>query len=264
MLPSPPARRLVGRRIREARQHAGLSQDHLAARIGCSKAQLSLMETGRRTVSADRAGAIERALDVHDHSLVDAVHWAETPPEVRHRLRATQSRQQTIVDQLRMALDNGTPLDSLRMLIERAAPNLDEALPSLRQIPVINNIAAGALAEFTDLDYPAAVADEYVACPDVADPNAFAARVVGDSMSPDYREGEIVVFSPAAPVTDGTDCFIRLERDAETTFKRVRFEDDGDTIALIPINPNYQPRRVPRDDIAALYAAAYVLRKVAG
>lgn len=41
------------------------------------------------------------------------------------------------------------------------------------------------------------VAEEYVRSPDLADPDAFTARVVGDSMAPDYREGDIVIFSPA-------------------------------------------------------------------
>jgi len=44
---------------------------------------------------------------------------------------------------------------------------------------------AGAYtADFTDLDYPLNVADEYTAAPGLDDPQAFAARVVGDSMLP--------------------------------------------------------------------------------
>ena len=77
-------------------------------------------------------------------------------------------------------------------------------------IPIINKVPAGYPTDFTDLDYPPSVADEYVRCPDIHDPQAFAARVVGDSMEPAYREGDIVVFAPNTPAESGQDCFVRL------------------------------------------------------
>ena len=71
------------------------------------------------------------------------------------------------------------------------------------------------------------VADEFVSCPDVQDKDAFAARIHGDSMTPKYREGDIVIFSPSLSPKDGDDCFVRFE-DGHTTFKRVFFESaDG-------------------------------------
>ena len=92
-------------------------------------------------------------------------------------------------------------------------------------MPVINRVSAGYPKDFTDLSYPKGVADDYVGCPDVHDPDAFAARVSGDSMTPKYREGEIVIFSPSAAAKSGDDCFVRFE-DGHTTFKRVFFESD--------------------------------------
>lgn len=140
---------------------------------------------------------------------------------------------------------------------------LAHALPI--EVPLINKVAAGYPREFTDLGYPARVADEYVRCPDVSDPDAFAARVVGDSMSPEYREGDVIVFSPAREVKSGADCFVRLERDAETTFKRVYFEtgpEGEELIRLQPINNAHAPRVLPREDVAGLYAAVKAIREV--
>lgn len=134
-----------------------------------------------------------------------------------------------------------------------------------REVPLINSVAAGQPTEFTDLGYPARVADDYVRVPDLADPDAFAARIVGDSMQPDYREGDVVVFSPAAEVRSGVDCFARLEPDQETTFKRVYFEADGageDLIRLQPLNARYPPRTVPRERVAGLYRAVTVMRAI--
>lgn len=133
------------------------------------------------------------------------------------------------------------------------------------EVPLINAVSAGYPREFTDLGYPARVADEYVKCPNIDDPDAFAARVVGDSMMPDYREGDVIVFSPGKPVKNGNDCFVRLERDAETTFKRVYFEksESGDElIRLQPINNAYSPKVFPREDVAGLYVAVKAIREI--
>ena len=113
----------------------------------------------------------------------------------------------------------------------------------------------------TDLDYPARVADEYVAAPNVNDPQAFAARVVGDSMEPDYHEGDTVIFSPAAKVVSGCDCFVRMDPSHDTTFKRIFFEN-GD-IRLQPLNPRFGPEIVKRERVAGLYRAVMKIQSLA-
>ena len=59
--------------------------------------------------------------------------------------------------------------------------------------------------------------------------------------------------------------FHRLERDDETTFKRVYFEQDergGERVRLQPLNSAYASRTVGREEIAGLYAAVSVVRSV--
>ncbi len=252
----------IGSRIRSERRRAGITQETLAAAIGCSKSYLSLMESDERAVSLGRAQAIEAALGLREGQLAAAVQWQAMPPEVRRRVHAAEGHSRELADRLKGALQSSDPLEALRTLVEQSESNVEPPMTLSRRIPVINKIAAGYPTEFTDLDYPATVADEYLACPDVSDPDAFAARVVGDSMLPEYREGEIVVFSPEAATPNGCDCFVRLERDHETTFKRVYFEDDGETIRLQPLNSAYPPRVVHREDVAGMYAAVYVMRRV--
>jgi transcriptional regulator with XRE-family HTH domain len=146
------------------------------------------------------------------------------------------------------------------------------------EVPIINAVAAGYPREFTDLGFPARVADEHVRVADVSDADAFAARVVGDSMEPEYREGDVVVFSPSRPARSGCDCFARLERDAESTFKRVYFLDrdsepveigaNGELsekvewIRLVALNAKYAERRVHREEVAGLYPAVSVTRSI--
>ena len=97
--------------------------------------------------------------------------------------------------------------------------------------------------------------DDYVRCPDLHDPNAFAVRVVGDSMEPKFFEGDIVIFSPSSQINSGDDCFVRLTTPHETTFKRVFFELDN-TVRLQPRNEKYPPTTIDGNRINGLYRAA--------
>jgi phage repressor protein C with HTH and peptisase S24 domain len=95
----------------------------------------------------------------------------------------------------------------------------------------------------------------------VHDPNAFAVRVVGDSMEPRFREGDIVVFSPASEVRNGDDCFIRFATPHETTFKRVFFEPSN-KVRLQPRNEKYPPTIVDGSRINGLYRAIIKYEKL--
>ncbi len=172
---------------------------------------------------------------------------------------------------IRGALDAAHKSGELKRLVERLdggegsgqqaeGNRAERALPL--EVPLINRVAAGYPREFTDLGYPARIAAEYVRVPDLTDPDAFACRVVGDSMQPEYREGDIVVFSPARAIKSGMDCFARIEPDHESTFKRVYLEDEGERIRRQLLNPAYPARVLAREQVAGLYAAVSVTRSV--
>ena len=258
-----PGHPIVGKLIREARLRANITLESLAEQIGVSKPYLSLMETGKRPIPDEIALRIEQKMALKPGSLVAPLHWENIPLELRTRLEQTVYDSQSLTEKLRKALKSRSPVRELRKIVEKSTPqNIENPIPLRRQIPVINKVAAGYPAEFTDLDYPVSVADEYISCPDVNDPTAFAARVCGDSMTPDYSEGDLVVFSPQLPTPDGTDCYIRLARDNESTFKRIFLENQGKQIRLQPLNNAYPPQTLAREDITGLYAAAFVMRKI--
>ena len=151
---------------------------------------------------------------------------------------------------------------ALQEIVEQRASNV-QAL-TVGTVPIINKVSAGYPREFTDLSYPRGVADAYMTCPDISDANAFAARVCGDSMHPKYREGDVVVFSPAIYPRSGDDCFVRFD-DGQTTFKRVFFENDENgkaALRLQPRNEKYRPQMVPAEKVSGLYKAMYRLQKV--
>jgi len=265
--------RTVGRLIGSRRAALGMTLQQLADASGCGKGYLSEIENGRRPgpPSERILQNLEAALLLEPGTLVKAARWQSTPAQVRREVQGMRRAGRIARELVELVKDGG--LDeahrsgSLQRLVERLAPAANiERTPLPVQVPVINSVAAGYPREFTDLGYPARVADDYVAAPDLMDPEAFAARVVGDSMAPLYAEGDIVVFSPERDTAPGSDCFVRLERDGETTFKRVYFEVDEESgaelIRLQPLNSEYPARTVGREDVAGMYAAVYVIRAV--
>ncbi len=277
----------VGALLRARRAERRMTLQHLADLVGCARSYLWLIEHERRDQPPgdELLMRLETALGFEAGRLIRAARWQATPPSVRREIAALHSRQRTasrlaeILDsggigrdgKVRGSLDDAYRSGELRRLVDRLAPpaNADKKdAPAPRpplEVPLINKVAAGYPTEFTDLGYPARISAEFVRAPDLTDPDAFAARVVGDSMQPDYREGDIVVFSPAKKVESGMDCFARVEPDHASTFKRVYFETGAageSLIRLQPLNSAYPPRTLNREDVAGLYAAVSVTRKV--
>lgn len=269
--------------VRERRAELGLSMDAVGARAACSKSYLSAIENGKcGPPSGEILRGLEAALELERGALDRLAGFAATPPAIRRELASLQDRQRAasrLAEMLRSVerpegggprgtLDEAFRTGELRKLIDRMSPPEERGVEAVRlpvEVPVINKVAAGYPRDFTDLGYPVGVADEYVRTPDLADPDAFAARVVGDSMTPDYREGDVVIFSPARDVRDGADCFARLAPDDEATFKRVYFEageGGAELIRLQPLNSAYPARTLEREQVVGLFAAVSVLREI--
>tara|TARA_E500000318_G_scaffold17776_1_gene18112 strand:+ start:57995 stop:58849 length:855 start_codon:yes stop_codon:yes gene_type:complete len=281
---NPESATPFGDQLRELRRRRGVSLADLATRVGCTPSYLSAIECGKRSHPTEALiTSLESVLDADPGTLLGLAHWEQTPGPIRADYQFMQEQDRNAKQLARLLTQSakaGTSLDDLfasgvlKRAIDRVDPegvdnsNTDTDTRRVRlgnQVPLINKVTAGYPADFTDLDYPARVADEYIRTPDLSDPDAFAARVVGDSMHPNYQEGDIVVFSPAKAIESGADCFVRFERDAQSTFKRVYFETNevGDELIRIqPINNAYPPTTVPREEIAGLYAGVSVIRSI--
>jgi len=227
------------RALRSYREQAGMKQLDLARKVGVSGPYISVLESGKRPPPADDVTRrIESALGVPSRTLLRLAHIARTPEDIR---RAAE------IDRLyeEGRLEKGG--SSRRSTIGAGA---------LRQIPLINKVSAGYPAEFTDLDYPAGVADEYVVIPDMTDASAFAIAVCGDSMTPRFAEGDILIISPDAAVESGDFCFVRIDSHGEvtSTFKQVFF-DAGGEVRLVSLNTRYTPQVRPREEVTGIYKA---------
>jgi len=264
----------LGPKLRRQRRRLGLTLDELAGRTGISKPYLSLIETGRvpNPPSDEKLRRLEQNLGFTAGELLSQAHLQRTPRDVRAMLQKLMQIQATngkTADKNSPTFTPGPlPLDDaymsgvLQELVGKSAGNVETV--TTNAVPVINRVSAGYPKNFTDLNYPKGVADDYLSCPDVNDKDAFAARVHGDSMQPKYHEGDIVIFSPAHAPRNGDDCFVRFDND-NTTFKRVFFEstaDDKPVIRLQPRNEKYPPQTVPAEQISGLYKAVYRYQRV--
>jgi repressor LexA len=248
----------LGSLIRARREALGLTQDRTADAAGISKPYLSNIETGRakNPPSARVLEGLENALALPSGQLQRAAQLARTPTAVRQEHEQLEAQLQKYRSVLKTILDKSDAKadgDLEAMIDSLGTESNVDLLGASRPVPVINKVTAGYPQHFTDLDYPASIAEEYIRCPDLADPQAFAARIVGDSMAPEFSEGDIVVFSPATEPRDGFDCFVRFE-DGETTFKRF-YQDDPETIRLQPLNNAYPATQVPAKRVTGLWPA---------
>jgi repressor LexA len=259
----------MGDKIRKQRRRLGLTLDELAVRSSISKPYLSLIETGRvpNPPSDEKLQRLEQSLGFPQNELVARAHLHRTPKDVRAVLQQLlqQRKGQTGAGSDGVApgdLDAAYFSGVLQELAESRSANVQQVAAG--SVPIINKVSAGYPREFTDLSYPRGVADSYLTCPDLPDENAFAARVCGDSMSPKYHEGDVVVFSPALMPRSGDDCFIRFD-DGQTTFKRIFFENDETGKAVLrlqPRNEKYRPQVLPTEKVTGLYKALYRFQRV--
>lgn len=90
---------------------------------------------------------------------------------------------------------------------------------------------------------PIAAAPAASSCDDA---EAFALMVLGDSMAPEFVEGEIVVIEPSGEVRDGS--YVLAQANGEWIFRQLRSADAG--WLLVPLNPAYP--EIALDDLSAV------------
>ncbi len=274
----------LGEIIRQRRMELGITQDHVSSQAGISKPYLSNIETGRAK-NPPTDGILEslsEVLQFDPAELLRLAHLARTPPDVRQEHEMLSAELAKLRGVVRSLIENQPDgisnenangneneikrIDGKKSGLDALAKTLGDSanihtLTAGSVVPVINSLAAGYPSDFTDLDYPAGVADEYVRCPDLHDGQAFAARVAGDSMEPEFHEGDIVVFSPNTQPNPGDDCFVRFDNHEGTTFKRF-YQDDESTIRLQPRNNAYPAMTYPAEQITGLWPAVFRIEQL--
>ena len=78
--------------------------------------------------------------------------------------------------------------------------------------------------------------------------NFFVLRVKGDSMYPDYQDGDLVLVHRQASVDSGA-VGVVLYDDELATLKKIRYKNGENWVELIPRNPEYSTKRIENEDL---------------
>jgi len=127
-----------------------------------------------------------------------------TMPDGRPRWPSTES--------VAKVLDaTGASLEAFTALVSgaRAIASAGARAVAARRVPLIGLAQAGGEGFFDDAGYPVGGAWDEVTLPDIADANAYALEISGDSMEPVFRDGDTVIVSPNAPVRRGDRVVVR-------------------------------------------------------
>lgn len=126
---------------------------------------------------------------------------------------------------------------------------------SHRTIPVIGWAHAGEAENFEEL--PHSWQDRIPT--ECRDEKAFAVRLMGDSMEPQYLDGDLLVLMPSREIYSGCLAVLRLANDG-VIFRRVEIR--GERLRLVPLNPRYDLEDLNRSDVSWAYPVWGMWRQI--
>jgi phage repressor protein C with HTH and peptisase S24 domain len=123
----------------------------------------------------------------------------------------------------------------------------DGGKQALHNVPLIGFAQAGSGGYFDDSGFPAGKGWEEIPLPSVTDEHAYALEISGDSMKPAYRDGDVIVVSPAAPVRRGDRVVVKT-KDDEVMVKELKRKTTKH-IELKSLNSEHRDRTLPMSEI---------------
>ncbi|MBF0141832.1 MAG: helix-turn-helix domain-containing protein [Magnetococcales bacterium] len=196
-------------RIQSARKQAGLTQKELADRVGISQTAVHKLECGRSQSS-------RKTVSIALTCGVDPV-WLETG-------RGDMSYSPSVYSQ-------DGQLKTAQVAAEDGGRYL--ALPTTARVPLLTWKEAGG-GEFGS---PLREPSTWIAVAPRIGKNTFAMRISGDTMAPEFTEGDIILVDPDIPVDHNRFVVVRPKPGDEATFKQLIV--DGGVRYLKPLNIRY-------------------------
>ena len=119
--------------------------------------------------------------------------------------------------------------------------------PAGRAVPLLGFAEAGAGGYFDDGGFPVGEGWDEIAFPQVSDEHAYALEISGASMEPAYRNGDIIIVSPGAPIRRGDRVVVRT-RSGEVMAKELK-RRTAKSIELRSLNAAHADRTLAAGDI---------------
>jgi len=157
-----------------------------------------------------------------------------TTPDGRSRWPSTESVAKVLEA-------TGDTVEAFMMLL------MDRKPIGPRQIPVIGFAEAGAGGFFDDAGFPAGAGWDEAVFPGIGDDPVYALEVSGESMQPLYRDGDMIIVSPAAQIRKGDRVVVKTQG-GEVMVKELK-RRTAKTIELASMNPAHGDRILQQTDI---------------
>jgi phage repressor protein C with HTH and peptisase S24 domain len=135
----------------------------------------------------------------------------------------------------------GTTLDQFVSLIS------DAVRPPAEAVPLIAFAEASADGNFNDGGFPTDKGWDEIPFPAIEDEHVYALEVSGDSLLPAYRDGTILIVSPAAPVRRGDRVVVKT-RIGEVVAKELK-RKTAKTVELKSLNPDEGDRTFTTEEV---------------
>ncbi len=114
-------------------------------------------------------------------------------------------------------------------------------------VPLLGLAQAGAGGFFDPAGYPLGQGWEEVSFPGAEPGSTYALEVTGDSMTPAYRNGDILIISPSEQLRRGDRVVVRTI-DGEVTAK-ILYRRTSKLVELHSLNPEHSPRTLKNQEI---------------
>jgi phage repressor protein C with HTH and peptisase S24 domain len=208
----------IGEILRKRREELGLTQSDVAAQIESDAGNISRIENGKQSIREAELFTLAKYLKL-DMSFSPAA--------------------------------SGVAQEGAAYILTPHALS-----PASQEVPIVGTTTGGTGGFWEELQYPTGHGDGYLDVPS-KDPNAYALRVTGSSMSPRIYEGEVLLVEPNRACSPGDDVVVRTA-DGQVMVKVFMSKRDG-RITLASIATD---KRVVIDehDIKAMHFVAGVFR----
>jgi phage repressor protein C with HTH and peptisase S24 domain len=136
----------------------------------------------------------------------------------------------------------GTPFDTFVTLIEPSA-----ASEIAKPVPLLGFAEAGNGSYFDDGGLPAGTGWDEIPFPAIGDEHVYALEISGQAMEPAYRDGDVIVVSPAAPMRRGDRVVVRTRSGEVMAHELLR--KTAKAIELKSLNVAHPDRTIAMADV---------------
>ena len=131
--------------------------------------------------------------------------------------------------------------------VEAFVQLIGDSARTVQAVPLLSLAQAASGGQFDDHGHPTGKGLDEVSLPAVNDEHAYALEISGDQMKPVYRDGDVIVVSPATPIRRGDRVVVKA-RAGEVMVKELK-RRTAKTLELQSLNPAQADRTLAASDV---------------